>query len=55
MEGFALATVAGAALAFSFAIAKSTNGTSTEMTRHLLRSSGLKGLSSYQGEPEITL
>lgn len=43
MKAFALATVAGAALAFSSAIAQSTNSTSTEMTFHLLRSPGLKG------------
>jgi hypothetical protein len=58
MKAFALATVAGAALAFSSAIAQSTNSTSTEMTFHLLRSPGFKGtaLAPYaQGEPEITL
>jgi len=49
MSAFALATVAGAAPAFSSAIARSINSTSTEMTFHLLRSPGLKG------EPEITL
>jgi hypothetical protein len=49
MRAFALATVAGAALAFSYTIAQSTNSTSTQMAFHLLRSSG------FQGEPEITL
>ena len=44
MKAFALATVAGAALAFSSAIAQSTNSTSTEMTFHLLRSPGLKSI-----------
>jgi hypothetical protein len=103
MKASALATVAGAALAFSSAIAQSINSTSTEMTFHPLRSPASKGsaltpyardtvkirsisafaimtvsvsvlppntafdlfliqvpnlpfgLSSYQGEPEITL
>jgi hypothetical protein len=42
MKAFALA-VAGAALAFSSAIAQSTNSSSTEMTLHPLRSPRSKG------------
>jgi len=41
--------------ASALAIAQSTNGTSTGVAFHFMRLSELKGLSLYQGAPEIIL